>query len=165
METLAVLIPGFVISALICRWTTGEWRLTFSANLAMCLMLFLTATGHVLFTKGMAMMVPPFIPFKTAIVYITGVMEVLMGLALLVPALRRHTGYAVIVFFILLLPANIYGAVVQLNMQQGSYDGPGPEYLWFRVPLQVLFIGWVWYWSVRKISAPAPLHTPDMPLA
>jgi uncharacterized membrane protein len=158
METLAVLIPGFIVSMLISRWLTGEWRLTFSGNLAMCLMLFLTAMGHVLFTKGMAMMIPPFIPFKTALVYITGVMEVLMGIALLFPALRQRTGYALIVFFILLLPANIYQSVIYLNMETGTFDGPGPVYLWFRVPLQLFFIAWVYYWSVRK---PQTIRTED----
>lgn len=150
METLAVLIPVFVISLLISRWATGEWRPAFSGNLAMCMMLFLTALGHVLFTKGMAMMIPPFIPYRTALVYITGVMEVLMGLALLAPPLRRYAGYALIIFFILILPANIYGSLMHLNMGKGTYDGPGPAYLWFRIPLQLFFIAWVYYWSVRK---------------
>jgi uncharacterized membrane protein len=150
METLAVLIPVFIVSLLISRWRTGQWRLIFSANLAMCMMLFLTAMGHVLFTKGMAMMIPPFIPYKTALVYITGVMEVLMGLALLVPSQRRYAGYALIGFFILILPANIYQSVIYLNMEKGTYDGPGPVYLWFRIPLQLFFIAWVYYSAVRK---------------
>jgi uncharacterized membrane protein len=150
METLGVLLPVFVISMLISRWATGQWRTIFSANLAMCLMLFLTALGHVLFTSGMAMMIPPFIPYRTALVYITGVMEVLMGLALLFPTLRRYAGYALIIFFILILPANIYQSVTYLNMKNGTYDGPGPVYLWFRIPLQLFFIAWVYYAAVRK---------------
>ncbi|MEZ4712248.1 MAG: hypothetical protein R3A44_33980 [Caldilineaceae bacterium] len=25
----------------------------------------------------------------------------------------------------------------------------GPQYLWFRVPLQLLFIAWTWYFTLR----------------
>ena len=47
----------------------------------MFLMLCFTALGHILFVRGMSMMIPPFIPFKTAMVYITGLVEIILGLA------------------------------------------------------------------------------------
>jgi uncharacterized membrane protein len=153
MEPLIVLITVFALGTLISRFRTGHWGLPFNGNLAMCCMLFLTAAGHFMFTKGMAMMIPPFIPFRTELVYITAFMEVLLGLALLSLKWRRRAGYVLIVFFVLILPANIYEAVIKLNMEKGTFDGAGLPYLWFRIPLQALFIGWVYYFSIRSKPA------------
>ena len=52
------------------------------------------------------------------------------------------TARLLIVFFIGILPANIYGALKKVNLQTGRLDGHGTSYLWFRVPLQILFIVW-----------------------
>ena len=148
MKPLIVLLATFTATVFISSTFFGNWNLPFAGNLAMCLMLFLTASGHVLFTKGMTMMIPPPIPFKTFLIYFTGIAEVLLGLALLFPTLRPISGVALIVFFVLLLPANIYAAVKRVDIEKGTYAGPGPKYLWFRVPLQLLFIGWVIFFSI-----------------
>lgn len=34
----------------------------------------------------------------------------------------------------------------------GTPDGPGARYLWFRVPLQGLFIAWVYFSAVSPVS-------------
>ena len=51
---------------------------------------------------------PPFLPYPLELVYITGVMEIILGLMFWVPNLRRITGYSVITFLFLVFPANIY---------------------------------------------------------
>ncbi len=89
MELLIILIAVSSISAVISRIKSGNWNLKFAGNLAMFLMLCFTALGHILFVRGMSMMIPPFIPFKTAMVYITGLVEIILGLALLFPSFRQ----------------------------------------------------------------------------
>jgi uncharacterized membrane protein len=148
MKTLIVLIVVFIAATGISRLTSDKWNLTFAGNLAMCVMLCFTALGHVMYTKGMALMIPPFIPFKEALVYITGVAEILMGIALMIPSMRAFTGAVLIIFFLLLLPANIYAAMVHLDFQKATYTGVGTNYLWFRIPEQLLFIGWVYYFAI-----------------
>lgn len=148
MKPLIILIAVFVLFTGISVLTTGHWNETVGGNLAMFSLLCFTALGHFLFTSGMALMIPPFIPFKTGLVYITGVVEVLLGILLLVPSLRSLAGYGLIVFFVLLTPANIYAAVKRLDIEKGTYTGPGLAYLWFRIPLQLFFIGWVYYFSI-----------------
>jgi hypothetical protein len=49
-----------------------------------------------------------------------------------------------------MLPANIHAAIKHINYETAAYDGKGIRYLWIRVPMQVLFIVWVYYFSVRK---------------
>lgn len=148
MKPLIVLLASFGVITFGSRIFLKDWNLEFAGNLAMCLMLILTASGHLLFTKGMEKMVPPFIPFKTLVVYITGAAEIILGLALLLHATRFPAGIALIILFLLLLPANIYAAMNHLNMENPAQKGPGPAYLWFRIPLQALFIGWIFYFSI-----------------
>lgn len=124
-----------------------DWAL--AGRIAMAIMLIFTAIGHFAFTDGMAMMVPDMLPFKKEIVYATGVLEVLFGICLLIPSLRVYTAWIVIAFFILMLPANIKAAIEHVDYQKATNDGPGLSYLWFRVPLQVLFVVWTYIVGVR----------------
>src|SRR5690606_37901243 len=110
-----------------------------AGRIAMSAMLVFTAVGHFAFNKGMAMMLPDFFPYKTGIVYMTGLFEVVLAIGLLLPHYRTVTGWTLIVFLLLVLPANIYAAVHQLDYQKATFDGPGLRYLWFRIPLQALF--------------------------
>ena len=149
MKPFILLITVFAVYTVISKSTTGNWNLPFSGNLAMCLMLCFTAMGHFMFTKGMSMMIPPFIPFKTTLIYGTGILEIILALGLLFLPIRPYIGYALIVFFITITPANIYAATQHIDIEKGSLTGPTTQYLWFRIPLQLLFIGWVYYFSIK----------------
>lgn len=151
MKPLILLLAVFVLSILGIRLITHQYDLLLAARISMCAMLFFTAIGHFIFTKGMAMMIPSIVPLKTEITYLTGVLEILLGIALLIPSLRIYAGWSLVVFFILLLPANIYAAINRIDYQKGTFDGSGLSYLWFRVPLQMLFIVWV-YLSTIKVE-------------
>ena len=155
MKPIVVLAVTFVISALITRFTARSWNLVFAGSMAMCMMLCFTALWHFLVAKGMAMMIPPFIPYPTFWVYATGVLEIFLGLTLLSPALRPYAGWVIITFLILIFPANVYAAIKHIDLEKADHSGPGLAYLWFRVPEQLLFIGWVYYFAAvpRGIAA------------
>lgn len=145
-----VLFTAFVLTLLIVRFRSGVFKYAYAFRVSMSCMLFLTASGHFLFTKGMSLMIPNPIPLKTEIVYLTGWIEIITGITLLIPATRKTTGWFLILFFILILPANIYGAMHHVNMETATFDGEGPVYLWFRIPMQLLFIIWVYLGSLRS---------------
>ena len=149
MKPLIVLMTVFAVALTIFRFTKNEYAYAQAARVAMAAMLLFTALGHFLFAKGMAMMVPDFISFKTEAVYATGIIEIAAAIGLLVPSLRVLTGALLIVFFVLMLPANIKAASQNINYQTGALDGAGLAYLWFRVPLQLLFIAWVYVSTLR----------------
>jgi len=46
----------------------------------MSIMLLFTAMAHFAFSKGMAMMLPSFVPFKAQTVYMTGLIEIVQAL-------------------------------------------------------------------------------------
>jgi uncharacterized membrane protein len=145
MKPLIVLLGATVIAAIIIRIATGIIDIKMSGRFGMAAMLLFTGIGHFVFTKGMTMMMPAFVPFKRAIVYGTGLLEWIAAAALLVPAWQAAAGWFLLVFFVLLLPANIYAALRGIDYQQGTNTGPGKKYLLFRVPLQAFFIAWaIW---------------------
>jgi len=116
----------------------------------MCAMLCFTAFGHFAFTNGKSMMIPDFIPFKTEVIYLTGVLEIVLGVWFLLPGCREYVGWILIFFFILMLPANNKASIDKLDCQKGTFDNNGLVYLWFRVPLQLFFIAWTYLSSIKN---------------
>jgi len=127
----------------------GNPDINVSGRVAMSLMLVFTAIGHFKFTNGMAMMLPVFIPAKNQIVLVTGLIEILAAIGLLVLPTIKVTGILLIAFFVLILPANIYAAIKNVNLEKADNSGNGINYLWFRIPEQVFFIAWIYLFAVR----------------
>lgn len=137
-----------MISCLLFRVLTGDSNIHLCGRIAMALMLIFTSTAHFVFTKGMALMIPPFVPLKKILVYVTGLLEIMAAVGLLVPATRYNTGLCLLLFFAILLPANVYAAQKKIDLEKANFNGNGLSYLWFRVPLQLLFIFWTWYFAI-----------------
>lgn len=148
MVVLLVLFISFAVTCGIFEFISGDPNLLYSGNIALCIMLLFTAIGHFKFSDGMAKMIPSFIPLKKEIVMVTGILEILAGMALLFPQIRYFAGVFLIIFFVAILPANIYAAIHHLDYQKGTYDGNGIKYLWFRIPMQLFLISWVWFFAI-----------------
>lgn len=149
MKPLLVLLISFVIAIFVVKFIYKHYDFALSARIALSIMLCFTAMGHFVYTKGMSMMIPEWIPFKTSFVHLTGVFEILLAVGLLIPKLKVISGWTLIIFLLLMLPSNIYAAIHQVDYQKGTFEGNGLSYLWFRIPLQVLFIVWAYMSSIR----------------
>lgn len=161
MKPLLVLLSVFLVTAAIGK-LRGTSNVTFSGILAMGVMLLFTAMGHFVFPEGMALMVPAFIPLRYELVIVTGVFEVAAAICLLIPRLRARVSWLLIAFFVMILPANIYAAFHNVNYQEATFDGPGLGYLLFRVPLQLFFIGWLYYFGIMKRKGKISLNTGNL---
>ncbi|AGA77361.1 DoxX family protein [Echinicola vietnamensis] len=154
MLPLFVLLISFGMAAGVLRLLRKAIHWPLVGRIALSTMLVFTAMGHVMFTAGMAKMIPDFIPFKIAMVYFTGLVEIIAAVGIHLRPVRKITGLLLMIFFILMLPANIKAAVEQLNYKTGQFDGPGLNYLWFRIPFQILLIAWTYWWVlVNKKSS------------
>ncbi|MBR9990565.1 MAG: DoxX family protein [Gemmatimonadetes bacterium] len=91
-----------------------------------------------------ARIIPPFLPFPMALVYISGVAEILGGIGVLIPSLRAWAGIGLIALLIAVFPANLYMA---LAPERAGF-GIAAVWLWLRLPLQLVVIAWVW-WATR----------------
>ena len=82
---------------------------------------------------------PPYLPQPNLLVYISGLLEILLGLLLLPRLTRRVAAWGIILLLIAVFPANIQMAI---NYGQTNHLG-----LWIsllRLPLQIVLIWWAW---------------------
>jgi uncharacterized membrane protein len=108
------------------------------------LMLAFIGISHFTFMKeDFVRMMPPSIPWPRGMVYFTGVCEIAGSVGLLLPEFRRAAAYALIAFFLAVLPANIHAARAGVYLR-----GKPATSLWLRIPMQVLFIA-VAFWSAH----------------
>jgi uncharacterized membrane protein len=95
-------------------------------------------------------MMPSALPAPAALVYISGVAEILGGIGLVLPATRRLAGWGLIALFVAIFPANINMAVHHLRLGGREVS---TWMLWARLPLQAVLVVWA-YWCSQRAKAP-----------
>lgn len=103
--------------------------------------------GHIVKTEGMVEMLPPWVPFRLLLIYLTGALELAVGLALFVPKLQNVAAKSAIAIFIIFFPANVYAALNATGL--GGHQW-GAIYLLIRTPLQLILIGWTYFLCLEK---------------
>ena len=93
--------------------------------------------------------IPPYLTFiGLELVYISGVIEIALGLLLLFPKYRKISAYGIILLLIAVYPANIYLA---FNKQPQELIGISSfAASWIRLPIQFILIGIAYYHSKVK---------------
>lgn len=87
--------------------------------------------------------VPAYLPAPLALVYISGIAEVILGALLLSSSTRLFAVYGLIALLIAVYPANI-----NMALNPALFPDLPVWLLWLRLPLQFLFIYCLW--RVRK---------------
>lgn len=103
--------------------------------------------GHFAASRFFERVVPPSLPYPRAIVLVSGAVEVLLGLLLLVPKRSRLAAWGLIALLIAVFPANIY-----VYRHQELFALPPLVHL-LRLPLQGVLIYWAYRYTTRR---PAP---------
>lgn len=149
MKLLIILFATFILALLGTIVFHGKPDYVFSGNLGMAVFIIFTGISHFKFQKGMEMMIPDFIPAKMFWVYFTGLLEIAAGIGLMIPAIRDLTAILLIIFYVLVFVANINSSKKNINIFKADYTGPGMRYLYVeRIPMQVILIGWTWYFGI-----------------
>jgi uncharacterized membrane protein len=109
----------------------------------------LAGANHFRSTRFYQRIIPPGFGSPAALVAISGVCEIAGGLGLLYRPLRRAAGWGLIALLIAVSPANIYMAV----RPEWFEDMHLPRWtFWARLPLQFVFIAWIWFVSLSRGS-------------
>ncbi len=87
--------------------------------------------------------VPPYLPYKLELVYISGLFEILFGVMLLFKKTRFLASWGLIFLLIAVYPANIY-----LAQTNGAAMNTTPLIAWGRLPVQFIFVGLA-YWHSK----------------
>ena len=100
---------------------------------------------HFIRPRMFTQIVPPQLPAPQTLVAVSGAAEVLGGVGLLIPRLRKAAGWGLVALLAAVFPANIYMATVAER-----FASLAPAWvLWARLPLQPLAMLWVWWAAVR----------------
>lgn len=99
--------------------------------------------GHFVATDVYMKIMPPYLPYHRALVLLSGVFEVALGLLLLVPATSRLAAWGLIALLIAVFPANVFMA------QHPETFGFSPSLLLLRLPLQAVLILWAFAYTKR----------------
>ena len=87
--------------------------------------------------------VPPYLPYKLELVYISGFLEIILGIMLIIPSIRSYAGWGLIMLLIAVYPANIY-----LAQTNGAAMKTSSIVAWGRLPFQFLFI-YLAFWHTQ----------------
>ena len=118
------------------RWKTAGLTLVF-------IWFMVGGICHFVLTDAFVSIMPPYIPYHTAAVYISGVFEIIGAIGILIPRFRSVAGYGLMLLTVLVTPANVH---MWLNPQ--LYPSIPPSLLGWRLVVQVLLLVCIW-WSTR----------------
>lgn len=115
---------------LILKWVLGAFFVIAGAN-------------HFIRPDFYAGIVPPYLPWPVAIVYVSGICEVMLGIMLFIRRTQIIAAWGMIALMLAVFPANIHMAV-----HPELYSQFSPMALWARLPLQGVLIAWA-FWFTR----------------
>jgi uncharacterized membrane protein len=114
------------------------------------LAVFLVAGGvaHLVVPDAYLAQVPTFLPARAAIVLVSGIIEIALGLGLvLLPAHRARIGRLVALFFVAIFPGNLYQAIAGVE----GFGLASDRARWLRLAFQPLLVVWaLWSTSSRR---------------
>ena len=157
---IAILFGTYGALGLVERlWGRGRLTPNLRGRVALALLFAFTGLGHFVRTGPMAEMLPSWVPARHALIILTGVLEWAGAVGVLLPGTVRAAGTSLFLFLLAVFPANVYAAFNQVAM--GGHEA-GPLYLLIRGPLQLLFIGWTYWFTIRPPNA-SPVLRSDPP--
>jgi len=89
-------------------------------------------------------MMPPVLPAHLLLIYLSGFVEIALGIALPIPKFTRAAAWGIVALLIAVYPANIYMA-----MNAELFPEYQPISIYLRLPLQFLLIAWA-FWFAKK---------------
>ncbi len=110
------------------------------SRFALAAFFIIAGAAHLIAPAPSLAIMPPYVPWPEAMVAISGVAEILGGLAVCFRATRVAAGWGLIALLVAVFPANIHA--LSTGMVIGGYALPA-WMLWARLPVQLLFVAWV----------------------
>lgn len=123
---------------------------------AMSLLYVGAGVMHFLTPKVFERIVPPRLPRPLALVYLSGLAEILFGIGVLFERTRRRSAWGLVALLVAVFPANVHMATNTVLPEPVPERGRGLARLalWARLPLQAVLVAWAWRYT-RPPSADA----------
>jgi uncharacterized membrane protein len=104
---------------------------------------------HFVVPDAFAQIVPPVLPYPLALVYLSGVAEIILGAGVLYSPTRRFAAWGLVALLLAIFPANVYMATSDIVVTGvfGSTADPSATVRWGRLPLQAVLIALAWWYT------------------
>jgi len=113
----------------------------------------LAGANHFVHTDFYVSIMPAYLPWHTALVYLSGAGEILLGVMLFFRRAERLAAWGMIALIIAVTPANI-----QMAIHPELYPDYSQTALWMRLPVQVILIACAfWFTRPRRHESVTPL--------
>ena len=113
------------------------------ALLGLAALFVVAGANHFVSTEFYVGIMPAYLPLHLELVYLSGLLEMLGGAAVLVPRARSSAGWFLIALLVAVFPANL-----NMALHAEQFPGLSASALYARLPLQGLLIAWT-YWATR----------------
>jgi len=130
--------------------------LTSLARLILGVFLLIAGAGHFIARDEFTAQVPPWMPAPELVVYASGVVEIILGIALIVTRRRLPiVGWVVAAFFVIIFPGNIWQYLEGRDAFGLDSDAARAVRLLFQ-PVLVVWALWctgAWTWARDRLRA------------
>jgi len=109
------------------------------------LLLIIGGIAHFTMTGFYVNTLPDYLPFHEMIVYISGVVEILLGVLLVIPKTTKKAAVGIIILFIAIFPAN-----VNMYLNHENFPDMSETSLLIRLPIQLVLIAWAYIYARKR---------------
>ena len=88
-------------------------------------------------------MMPPYLPAHDALIFLSGLAEVLLGIGLLWPKTRKISAWGIVALLIAIFPANLYMYLIR----ETAFPNIPEWTLIARLPFQLVLIAWAYTYT------------------
>jgi uncharacterized membrane protein len=144
---LVLMLGPYLVVRVLSIVTQRDYNARRAAGIGLTVLFVFTGIGHFIETASLAQMLPPWIPERVLLVYLTGVLEFAVAAGFLIERSRRFTGWVAAVMLVLFFPVNVYAAFNHVSMGGHAW---GPVYLLIRGPLQGIILLWIYWFAIKR---------------
>lgn len=122
------------------------YRIRLILKYLFALFFILAGFNHFINAAFYLKMMPPYLPWHLPLVYLSGLLEIVLGFLLLIPRFTRVAAWGLIALLVAVFPANI-----QMAINRELYPEYSAVALWLRLPLQLVLIAWAYRYTLPAV--------------